>query len=73
MASLVEKGESWKVEAQTITEQLARTRLWRHRIRFPGDPAGETTIGSAGMAGSLKQIGAPVVRAERSTDMTDLR
>lgn len=56
MASLVEKGESWKVEAQTITEQLARTRLWRHRIRFPGDPAGETTIGSAGMAGSLKQI-----------------
>ena len=56
MASLVEKGESWKVEAQTITEQLARTRLWRHRIRFPGDPAGETTIGSAGMVGSLKQI-----------------
>jgi DGQHR domain-containing protein len=56
MASLVEKGESWKVEAQTIAEQLARTRLWRHRIRFPGDPAAETTIGSAGMAGSLKQI-----------------
>ena len=56
MASLVEKGESWKVEAQTITEQLAHTRLWRHRIRFPGDPAGETTIGSAGMVGSLKQI-----------------
>jgi DGQHR domain-containing protein len=56
MASLVEKGESWKVEAQTITEQLAPTRLWRHRIRFPGDPAGETTIGSAGMVGSLKQI-----------------
>ncbi|MGH7486448.1 MAG: hypothetical protein ACREMY_12750, partial [bacterium] len=50
------KGESWKVEAQTITELLAHTRLWKHRIRFPGDPAGETTIGSAGMVGSLKQI-----------------
>ena len=54
MASLVEKGESWKVEAQTITEQLAPTRLWRHRIRFPGDPAGETTIGS-GRHGGLPQ------------------
>jgi DGQHR domain-containing protein len=56
MASLVEKGEDWKVEGQTITEELAKTRLWAHRIRFPGDPAGETTIGSAGIVSSLKQI-----------------
>jgi hypothetical protein len=56
MASLVEKGEDWKVEAQTITEELSKTRLWKDRIRFPGEPTGETTIGSAGIVGSLKQI-----------------
>lgn len=55
MAALVEKGEDWKVEAQTITEELSKTRLWKNRIRFPGEPAGETTIGSAGIAGSIKQ------------------
>jgi DGQHR domain-containing protein len=56
MAALVEKGEDWKVEAQTICEDLAKTRLWKARIRFPSDPPGETTIGSAGIVGSLKQI-----------------
>jgi len=56
MAALVEKGEDWKVEAQTIAEELAKTRLWKDRIRFPGDPPGETTIGSAGIVSSLKQI-----------------
>jgi DGQHR domain-containing protein len=55
MASLVEKGEDWKVEGQTITEELAKGRLWKDRIRFPGDPMGETTIGSAGIVGSLKK------------------
>jgi DGQHR domain-containing protein len=55
MAALVEKGEDWKVEAQTITEELAKTRIWKNRIRFPGEPSGETTIGSAGIVGSLKQ------------------
>jgi DGQHR domain-containing protein len=56
MAALVEKGEDWKVEAQTITEELSKTRLWKNRIRFPGDPSGETTIGSAGIVSSIKQI-----------------
>ncbi len=56
MASLIEKGEDWKVEGQTITEALAQTRLWRGRIRFPGDPTAETTIGSAGIVSSLKQL-----------------
>ncbi len=56
MASLVEKGENWKVEGQTIAEALAQTRLWRGRVRFPGEPKAETTIGSAGMVGSLKQL-----------------
>jgi DGQHR domain-containing protein len=56
MASLVQKGEDWKVEGQTITEALGDTRLWHSRIRFPGEPKAETTIGSAGMVNSLKQI-----------------
>lgn len=56
MASLVEKGEDWKVEGQAITEAMAKTRLWKDRIRFPGEPASETTIGSAGIVSSLKQI-----------------
>lgn len=56
MANLVQKGEDWKVEAQTITEGLGTFRLWRNRIRFPSDPKGESTIGSAGVVSSLKQL-----------------
>ena len=56
MASLVEKGENWKVEGQTIAEALGATRLWAGRIRFPGEPKAETTIGSAGMVSSLKPL-----------------
>jgi hypothetical protein len=56
MAALVEKGEDWKVEGQTIAEELAKTRLWKNRIRFPGEPSGESTIGSAGVVSSLKQL-----------------
>ena len=68
MASLIEKGEDWKVEGQTITEALARTRLWKGRIRFPGDPIAETTIGSAGMVSSLKQLLATPYFGQISTD-----
>jgi hypothetical protein len=56
MASLVEKGENWKVEGQTIADALGATRLWAGRIRFPGEPKAETTIGSAGMVSSLKPV-----------------
>lgn len=56
MEALMEKGEDWKVEAQTLTEELVKTRLWRGHIRFPGEPKGETNIGSAGVANSLKQV-----------------
>ncbi len=56
MNSLIEKGEDWKVEGQTIAEALALTRLWKNRIRFPGDPTAETTIGSAGIVSSVKQL-----------------
>lgn len=56
MNSLLERGESWKVDAQALTEELSHTQLWRNRIRFPGQPSGETTIVSSGMALSLKQL-----------------
>lgn len=56
MDNLVRKGEDWKVDAQTITDGLEKTRLWKGRIRFPSESKGETTIGSAGMASSLKQV-----------------
>jgi DGQHR domain-containing protein len=54
--ALVQKGEDWKVEAQTLTEKLDKTRLWKHRIRFPGEPKAETTLSSSGMVSSLKQL-----------------
>lgn len=56
MEALIEKGEDWKVDAQTITERLDETRLWKGRIRFPSESKGNTVIGSAGMASSLKQL-----------------
>jgi DGQHR domain-containing protein len=68
MASLIEKGEDWKVEGQTITEAMGRTRLWKERLRFPGDPKGETLIGSAGMVSSLKQLLATPYFGQISTE-----
>lgn len=56
MDSLIESGEVWKVRGQTLTEELAKTSAWKGRIRFPGDAPGETTIRSAGMVSSLKQV-----------------
>lgn len=37
MEALIQKGEDWKVEAQTITDAL-ETRLWKGRIRFLASP-----------------------------------
>lgn len=56
MTSLIERGESWKVKAQTLVEELSPTPIWRNRIRFPGDPKGDTTITSSGMVASVKQL-----------------
>lgn len=56
MKSLIERGESWKVKAQTLVEELALTPVWRNRVRFPGDPKGDTTVGSSGMVASFKQL-----------------
>jgi DGQHR domain-containing protein len=54
--SLLESGQSWKVEGQTLAEELNRTSLWRGLIRFPGEPKGVTTISSASMVSSLKPL-----------------
>lgn len=56
MDALVESGETWKVKGQQVVEDLAKTRLWRGRTRFPGEAKGETTIGSAGLVGSLRPL-----------------
>jgi DGQHR domain-containing protein len=56
MESLVERGESWKVQAQTIVERLAQRPTWRGVIRFPNQQKGSTVIGSAGLVGSFKLL-----------------
>lgn len=57
MDSLIESGETWKVKGQQVVEDLERVSpLWRGKVRFPGDHASGTTIGSAGIVGSLKQL-----------------
>jgi DGQHR domain-containing protein len=62
MESLQEKGHDWQVAGQTIVERLAvSSPLWRHRIRLPSMPKGETTIPSASMVTSLKPVLASTV------------
>ena len=56
MSALVERGMSWKVTAQTLTEEISKTQLWQGRIRFPGIPKAATTIGSAAMVNSLRLL-----------------
>ena len=57
MNDLVEKGENWKVDAQMLTEQLEKdSPFWKGKIRFPGQAVAETTVGSAGVVGSLKPL-----------------
>nr|MDQ3957954.1 hypothetical protein [Actinomycetota bacterium] len=54
--ALIESGQAWKVQGQQLVEDLAKTGLWRGRIRFPGEPKAETTIGSAALVGSLRPL-----------------
>jgi DGQHR domain-containing protein len=57
MESLIERGEKWKVDGETIVEKLTdESPVWRHRIRFPNQPKNETTLSSAAMVNSLKQL-----------------
>lgn len=54
--ALDERGHGWKVEGQTLVEELAKTSVWRGRIRFPNEPVGDTVIGSAAMVNSLRPL-----------------
>ncbi len=56
MEALIESGDTWKVRGQQIVQDLAKTRLWRDRVRFAGASIGETTMGSAGLARSLRPL-----------------
>ena len=57
MESVFERGETWKVNGQTIVEKLSLdSPVWRHRIRFPNTVKNETTLSSAAMVTSLKQL-----------------
>lgn len=56
LEALEERGHGWKVLGQTIVEELAKTSVWRGRIRFPGQEVGETVIGSAAVVNSLRPL-----------------
>jgi DGQHR domain-containing protein len=56
MDALLETGESWKVEAQALTEAIVKTNVWQSRVRFPGEPKANTMIGSNGMVGLLREL-----------------
>ena len=49
MRGLIETGQSWKVNAQDLTDKLDRHPPWVGRIRFPGQEKAATTITSSGM------------------------
>jgi DGQHR domain-containing protein len=69
MEGLIESSEDWKVRAQTLIEELAnRSPLWRGRIRFPGQPKADTTIGNAALATTLKQLLATPYFGQVTTD-----
>jgi len=56
MDSLIERGEQWKVEGQTLSEKLAQTPVWQGRIRFPGEPKADTIAASSGLVASFKPL-----------------
>jgi len=57
MDALIENGETWKVHGQALAEELEKSSaVWRGRVRFPGDAAGQTTIGSSGLVNSFKNL-----------------
>jgi DGQHR domain-containing protein len=57
MKGLVESGQDWKVEAQSITEHMAdNSDIWRRRIRLANEEQGITTIPSASFVTSLKKF-----------------
>ncbi len=53
---LVERGDTWKVEGQSLMEKMGSLPIWQNRIRLPGAPKASTTISSAGVVSSLKKL-----------------
>ncbi|MGH2560699.1 MAG: DGQHR domain-containing protein [Thermomicrobiales bacterium] len=53
---LDERGQAWKVEAQSLAEMLGKTTVWKDRIRYPGLPKVDTVIGSAAIVSSLRPV-----------------
>lgn len=69
MKGIIESGQSWKIDGERLCEALARTEIWRSRIRFPGEEKGATTINNSGMVNSLKSLlGAPYFGALSAED-----
>jgi DGQHR domain-containing protein len=57
MKALVERGQEWQVEGQTLVERIAETSpVWRHRIRFPAMEKADTTISNTSLVNSLKPL-----------------
>jgi len=57
MASLIDRGEAWKVNAQALAEKLGQdSPIWKDRIRFPGEAKGGSTITSSSMVSSLQGL-----------------
>ena len=57
-AHLVEmKGKKWQVDAQVLTERLAKSSsVWENKIRLPNEPSRGTTVPSASFVRSLKPL-----------------
>lgn len=53
---LTETGRAWLRTAETLTQKLSDTNLWRGRIRFPGQKQQGTLITNNGMATSLRSL-----------------
>ena len=49
-----EKGETWKVVAQDLTERVSKHDSWRGKIRFPNEAKGRSLIKSNSFATSLR-------------------
>ncbi|MWV26635.1 DGQHR domain-containing protein [Aurantiacibacter rhizosphaerae] len=57
MTGLIESGQDWKVEAQSLTEMMADdSDIWRRRIQLANEPKNGTTIPSASFVTSLRKF-----------------
>ncbi len=54
---LAQRGRKWEVDAQALTERLAKaSSTWKNKIRHPNAPVGETTVPSSSFVRSLKPL-----------------